>query len=104
METQTSSWDIPTDRSRLELQAITVIKSDNSADKDKQKLKEITTTNYKLWIAVKNKKQKIFQVNNVYTVSKKRKDKKTYRTQKYLSLFKLSTGNKPWTYCGACST
>lgn len=48
METQTFSRDIPTDRSRLELQAITVIKSDNSADKDKQKLKEITTTNYKL--------------------------------------------------------
>lgn len=39
METQTFSWDIPADRSRLELQAITVIKGDNSTDKDKQNSK-----------------------------------------------------------------
>ena len=39
METQTFSWDISADRSRLELQAITVIKGDNSTDKDKQNLK-----------------------------------------------------------------
>ena len=52
METQTFSWDIHADRSRLERKAITVIKGDNSTDKDKQKLKEITTTNYKLWIVV----------------------------------------------------
>lgn len=39
METQTFSWDIPADRSRLERKAITVIKGDNSTDKDKQNSK-----------------------------------------------------------------
>ena len=39
METQTFSWDVPTDRYRLEIHAITVIKGDNSTDKDKQNSK-----------------------------------------------------------------
>ena len=80
METQTFSWDIRADRSRLERKTITVIKGDNSTDKDKQKLKEITTTNYKLWTVVYNTgfhhlKVTIFQGNNVYTVSKKKRER-----------------------------